>query len=188
MKGYPKYKGGPLPPIQWPQARWRVSCVPQGACLLTRGEWYWAVSYTEVWVVASDRQVMYWAPDKKTAVALKCLSTHSAVVQSFTSDTARAVAVYRSSGHAISQLLSRNKSVVSAHAQVARSGRKRRSPNFVAVALMCVSDTAQATHPFHQVIPYLSFCWEKFFFFFWTTKNFRLFLFFWERVVALGRL
>ena len=72
-------------------------------------------------MVASDRQVMYWAPDKKTAVALKCLSTHSAVVQSFTSDTARAVAVYRSSGHAISQLLSRNKSVVSAHAQVARS-------------------------------------------------------------------
>ena len=45
-------------------------------------------------MVASDRQVMYWAPDKKTAVALKCLSTHSAVVQSFTSDTARkAVAV-----------------------------------------------------------------------------------------------
>ena len=37
-------------------------------------------------MVASDRQVMYWAPDKKTAVALKCLSTHSAVVQSFTSD------------------------------------------------------------------------------------------------------
>ena len=72
-------------------------------------------------MVASDRQVMYWAPDKKTAVALKCLSTHSAVVQSFTSDTARAVAVYRSSGHAISQLLSRNKSVVSARAQVARS-------------------------------------------------------------------
>ena len=62
-------------------------------------------------MVASDRQVMYWAPDKKTAVALKCLSTHSAVVQSFTSDTARAVAVYRSSGHAISQLLSRNKTV-----------------------------------------------------------------------------
>ena len=61
-------------------------------------------------MVASDRQVMYWAPDKKTAVALKCLSTHSAVVQSFTSDTARAEAVYRSSGHAISQLLSRNKS------------------------------------------------------------------------------
>ena len=80
-------------------------------------------------MVASDRQVMYWAPDKKTAVALKCLSTHSAVVQSFTSDTARAEAVYRSSGHAISQLLSRNKSVVSAHAQVSRSGRKRRSPN-----------------------------------------------------------
>ena len=129
VKGYPKYKGGPLPPIQWPQARWRVSCVPQGACLLTRGEWYWAISYTEVWVVASDRQVMYWAPDKKTAVALKCLSTHSAVVQSFTSDTAQAEAAYRSSGHAISQLLSRNKSVVSAHAQVARSGRKRRSPN-----------------------------------------------------------
>ena len=84
MKGYPKYKGGPLPPIQWPQARWRVSCVPQGACLLMRWEWYWAISYTEVWVVASDRQVMYWAPDKKTAVALKCLSTHSAVGQSFT--------------------------------------------------------------------------------------------------------
>ena len=80
-------------------------------------------------MVASDRQVMYWAPDKKTAVALKCLSTHSAAVQSFTSDTARAVAVYRSSGHAISQLLSRNKSVVSAHAQVSRYGRKRRSPN-----------------------------------------------------------
>ena len=35
-------------------------------------------------MVASDRQVMYWAPDKKTAVALKCLSTHSAVGQSFT--------------------------------------------------------------------------------------------------------
>ena len=113
-------------------------------------------------MVASDRQVMYWAPDKKTAVALKCLSTHSAVVQSFTSDTARAEAVYRSSGHAISQLLARNKSVVSAHAQVSRYGRKRRSPNFVAVALMCVSDTAQATHPFQQVKPYLSFCWEKF--------------------------
>ena len=80
-------------------------------------------------MVASDWQVMYWAPDKKTAVALKCLSTHSAVVQSFTSDTARAEAVYRSSGHAISQLLSRNKSVVSAHAQVSRFGRKRRSPN-----------------------------------------------------------
>ena len=78
-------------------------------------------------MVASDRQVMYWAPDKKTAVALKCLSTHSAVVQSFTSDAARAVAVYRTSGHAISQLLSRNKSVVSAHAQVSRSGFKRRS-------------------------------------------------------------
>ena len=122
-------KGGPLLPIRWPQARWRVSCVPQGACFHMRGEWYWAVSYTEVWVVASDWQVMYWAPDKKTAVALKCLSTHSAVVQSFTSDTARAEAVYRSSGHAISQLLSRNKSVVSAHAQVSRSGRKQRSPN-----------------------------------------------------------
>ena len=77
-------KGGPLLPIRWPQARWRVSCVPQGACLHMRGEWYWAVSYTEVWVVASDWQVMYWAPDKKTAVALKCLSTHSAVGQSFT--------------------------------------------------------------------------------------------------------
>ena len=77
-------KGGPLLPIRWPQARWRVSCVPQGACFHMRGEWYWAVSYTEVWVVASDWQVMYWAPDKKTAVALKCLSTHSAVGQSFT--------------------------------------------------------------------------------------------------------
>ena len=50
---------------RWPQARWRVSCVPQGACLLMRGEWYWAISYTEVWVVASDRQVMYWAPMRK---------------------------------------------------------------------------------------------------------------------------
>ena len=91
-------------------------------------------------MVASDRQVMYWAPDKKTAVALKCLSTHSAVVQSFTSDTARAVAVYRSSGHAISQLLSRNKSVVSAHAQVSRSGFKRRShisvPSFLQSLLL----------------------------------------------------
>ena len=44
-------------------------------------------------------------------------------------DTAQAEAVHRSSGHAISQLLSRNKSVVSAHAQVSWSGRKRRSPN-----------------------------------------------------------
>ena len=37
-------------------------------------------------MVASDQQVMYWVPDilKKTAVALKCLSTHSAVGQSFT--------------------------------------------------------------------------------------------------------
>ena len=35
-------------------------------------------------MVASDRQVMYWAPGKKTVVALKCLSTHSAVGQSFT--------------------------------------------------------------------------------------------------------
>ena len=78
-------------------------------------------------MVATDRQVMYWAPDKETAIALKCLSTHSAVVQSLTSDTARAVAVYRTSGHAISQLLSRNKSVVSAHAQVSRSGFKWRS-------------------------------------------------------------
>ena len=120
-------KDGLLLPIRWPQARWRVSCIPQGACLLMRREWYWAISYTEVWVVASDWQVMYWAPDKKTAVALKCLSTHSAVVQSFTSDTVRAVAVYRTSGHAISQLLSRNKSVISAHAQVSRSGFKRRS-------------------------------------------------------------
>ena len=56
-------------------------------------------------MVASDRQVMYWAPDKKTAVALKCLLTHSVVERSFTSDTARAEAVYRSSGHAISQPL-----------------------------------------------------------------------------------
>ena len=68
---------------------------------------------------------------EKTAVALKCLSTHSAVGQSFTSDYAQAVAVYRSSGHAISQLLSRNKSVVSAHAQVARFGHKRRSQSFL---------------------------------------------------------
>ena len=114
-------------------------------------------------MVASDRQVMYWAPDKKTAVALKCLSTHSAVVQSFTSDTARAVAVYRSSGHAISQLLSRNKSVVSAHAQVARSGCKRRSPIYVAVALTCVSDTAQATCLFIRSCHMLAFVTKQIF-------------------------
>ena len=36
---YSNIKVGLLLPIQWPQARWRVSCVPQGACLLTRGEW-----------------------------------------------------------------------------------------------------------------------------------------------------
>ena len=98
-------------------------------------------------MVASDRQVMYWAPDKKTAVALKCLSTHSAVVQSFTSDTARAVAVYRSSGHAISQLLSRNKSVVSAHAQVARSvasGGHSHSCGICTHVLIDLFDTAQA--------------------------------------------
>ena len=49
-------KGGPLLPIRWPQARWRVSCVPQGACLLMRGEWYWAISCTEGgWSPLADR-------------------------------------------------------------------------------------------------------------------------------------
>ena len=125
-------------------------------------------------MVASDRQVMYWAPDKKTAVALKCLSTHSAVVQSFTSDTARAVAVYRSSGHAISQLLSRNKSVVSAHAQVSRSGRKRRSPNFVAVALKCLSSFSILHRPHILFIRsyHISVSFGKSFNFFLNNKKF----------------
>ena len=101
------------------------------------------------WSPLTDRCVL--GTYEKTAVAPKCLLTHSAVVQSFTSDTARAVAVYRSSGHAISQLLSWNKSVVSAHAQVARSGRKRRSPNLYGRCTHLLFehfDTAQAIHPF----------------------------------------
>ena len=116
-------------------------------------------------MVASDRQVMYWAPDKKTAVALKCLSTHSAVVQSFTSDTARAVAVYRSSGHAISQLLSRNKSVVSAHAQVARSvasgGHSHSCGRLHSSAYRLIRYcTGHRVYAFHWFMPYLSFCYK----------------------------
>ena len=113
-------------------------------------------------MVASDRQVTYWVPDKKTAVALKCLSTHSAVVQSFTSDTARAEAVYRSSGHAISQLLSRNKSVVSAHARWPCLDASGGPPIYVAVALTCVSDTAQATTLFIRSYHILGFVTKKF--------------------------
>ena len=37
-------------------------------------------------------------------------------------------------------------------------------PIYMAVALTCVSDTAQAIHPFLKVMPYLRFCNETGFF------------------------
>ena len=109
-------------------------------------------------MVASDQQVMYWAPKRKrplhssayrlilqwgralrfdTARAISylessSLTAHAGLTRRAVSrplvkgnevagyeGAARAVAVHRLSGHAISQLLSRNKSVVSAHAKVA---------------------------------------------------------------------
>ena len=81
------------------------------------------------WVVASGRQVMYWALRRKRPLHSSAYRLILQWGRALRFDTAQAEAVHRSSGHAISQLLSRNKSVVSAHAQVSRSGRKRRSPN-----------------------------------------------------------
>ena len=105
-----------------------------------RGEWYWAISYTEVGVVASGRQVMYWAPDKKTAVALKCLSTHSAVGRSFTFWSAQAEAVHRSSGHAISQPLIVRQVCCKCSCPGGPVCRKRRSQSFLwPFALKCLS-------------------------------------------------
>ena len=78
-----------------------------------------AVSYTEVWVVASDQQVMYWAPKRKRPLHSSAYRLILQWGRALPFDTARAVAVHRLSGHAISQLLSRNKSVVSANAKVA---------------------------------------------------------------------
>ena len=141
-------KGGPLLPIQWPQAWWRIWCVPQGACFHMCREWYWAVCYTEVWVVASDRQVMYWAPKRKRPLHSSAYRLILQWGRALRFDTARAVAVHSSSGHTISQLLSRNKSIISTHAQeawsVARGGHSH-SCGLCTQVFIDLFDTAQGT-------------------------------------------
>ena len=68
-------------------------------------------------MVTSDRQVMYWAPKKKRPLHSSAYRLILQWGRALRFDTARAVAVHRSSGHAISQLLLRNKFFVSAHAR-----------------------------------------------------------------------
>ena len=72
-------------------------------------------------MVASDRQVIYWAPKRKRPLHSSAYRLILQWGRALRFDTARAVAVHSSSGHTISQLLSRNKSVISAHAQEAWS-------------------------------------------------------------------
>ena len=64
-------------------------------------------------MVASDQQVMYWAPKRKRPLHSSAYRLILQWGRALRFDTARAVAVHRLCGHAISQLLSRNKSVVS---------------------------------------------------------------------------
>ena len=99
-------------------------------------------------MVASDRQVIYWAPKRKRPLhssAYRLILQWGRVLRF---DTARAVAVHSSSGHTISQLLSRNKFVISAHAQEAwsvTSGGHSHSCGLCTQVFIDLFDTAQAT-------------------------------------------
>ena len=99
-------------------------------------------------MVASDRQVIYWAPKRKRPLhssAYRLILQWGRVLRF---DTARAVAVHSSSGHTISQLLSRNKFVISAHAQEAwsvASGGHSHSCGLCTQVFIDLFDTAQVT-------------------------------------------
>ena len=155
-------KGGPLLPIRWPQARWRVSCVPQGACLLMRGEWYWAISCTEGgWSPLADRWCIGHLGEngRCTQVLIDSFCSgaelHDSILHRPKGCTAHRVMPYPI-------LLKWDKSVVSAHAEVARyvsSGGHSHSCGHLHSSAYRLNRycTGHGVYAFHRFIPYLGF-------------------------------